>query len=161
MESVEVWMWTIAGLVIGIIVLTSAYVLLSKYTHNVEVNAVVENFQLVKASAENVCRGGRNAMETKVYTFPYIVNNITTKNSSNQVGEGRTFCITIKDEGEICEEFSLCNATMPVLDLTRKDSLFYLIQKAVGRGKKATVEFKVQKVGIQDVDIAWKHVYAD
>lgn len=153
-------MWTIAGLVIGVIVLSSAYIMLSKYTHNAEVNGAIESFELLTSSADSICKARLGAQETKVYSFPSVVKGMHIS-SVSQGESSNTICMEIRDEGEICDDINLCNVTMPLMDLTRTDSLFYMIQKAIGKGARASVEFTIKKTDINNLNITWQHVYTD
>ncbi len=159
MESVEVWMWIIAGLIIGGIVFSGAYVFLSRYMAQQEVSQARESFNRLKYSVNTVCIGGSLDKEVDQYIFPYNVEKIYVIDEEGIEGEGNQLCMRIKDEESSCAKINLCTLKMSTLDLGEKTSIFYLIQKALGKKMVANIEFSIEKHDVKNIDINWTRKY--
>ena len=62
-ESVEVWMWVIAGLIIGTIVFGGSYMLFSHWIENNELKETKVNFELLTQSIVKTCNQGTDKLE--------------------------------------------------------------------------------------------------
>lgn len=165
-ESVEVWMWLIAGLVIGSLIFLSGYTLLSQWIKSNEINQVHRSYDSLKASIINTCAIGTDMQEIKSYVFPKRVNNITILNESNDaLGYGTSLCMDVSEEGLYCERLdkkpNSCYVPlfMKNISFDRKDSLFYIVQKALGKAKASKIEFTITKYGRSNITINWSEVY--
>jgi len=152
MESVEVWMWVIAGLIISALILVGGFNMLIKFTQSNHVSTAQDNLILLKSNVDSVCIGGRNSQEIKSYIFPYIVNNITSVHSTFL--KRSKLCMEIDKEGRFCHDIDTCNISMPTLDLTREDTLFYKVRKALGSGEATKIEFTIKKTGSKRINIS-------
>jgi len=151
MESVEVWMWVIAGLIIAALILTGGFNMLIKFTKSTHVSTAQDNLILLKSNIDSVCIGGRNSQEIKSYILPYIVNNMSTEpKTTNALSK---ICLEIDTEGRFCHEIETCNVSMNLLDLTREDTLFYKVRKALGSGEATKIEFTIKKTGSKRINI--------
>ena len=133
-ESVEVWMWIIAGMVIGAIIFGSGYTMLAKCIRGNEVKLAQENYSLLRSSVVNVCALGFQRQEVKRFIFPTIVNNISVQNkSTEETGSGNLLCISIENEGEFCDKINEdpynCHNTinMKTIDFKSEKNLFGVI----------------------------------
>ncbi|MBN2422366.1 hypothetical protein JXB41_04000 [Candidatus Woesearchaeota archaeon] len=169
MESVEVWMWLIAGLIIGSLIFVSGYTLLSNWIRNNEVNDAMNSYSLLKSSIINVCSLGIERQEIESYIFPRIVNNITIENETDY-GEGHVFCIDISGEPLYCEEIdeepNSCKhiIIMDTVSFDNEKSLFSVVQKALGENKAVKLKFNINKRFNDDqnrteIDISWKEEF--
>ena len=167
-ESVEVWMWLIAGMIIGSLIFVSGYSLLSHWIHNNEVNQATQNFGLLKSSIINVCSIGYGKQEIKSYVFPRSVNNITIKDEYDNYGEGHILCLDMKNEPLQCSELdekpNSCkyNVTMDSLSFNEQKTLFSTIQKALGEEQASKIEFTISKEkvnGKYKIKISWKEKF--
>ncbi len=159
METVEVWMWIIAGLLIGAIIFGTAYSLMAHHMKSQEKLQAAEGFNQLYELMNTVCLSGIDAMETRQIIFPYSVERIYIKGNNDLEEEGKTLCYKFKDSDEACKELKLCNAKMRTISLTEKTNLFYMVQKALGAKSVANIEFKVEKSGIKDLNVTWKRKY--
>lgn len=159
MESVEVWMWIIAGLLIGALIFTGAYSLLSRYMKHQEINQAHESFNRLKYSINTVCIGGLYTKDTQEFIFPYSVERIFVRNNEGLEGKGKQICIKMYNSETECSRIRLCNLSMSTLDLGERTSIFYLIQKALGKKMVANIEFSVYKEEPTMVQINWTRKY--
>jgi len=157
MESVEVWMWIIAGLLISGLILVGGFNMISKYISSTQLTLAQDNLVLLKGNIENVCIGGRNSQEIKTYVLPYIVSNVSAINSTKT--RPSKICLAIPGEGDFCHDLRTCNTTMDLLDISKKDSLYYKIRRALKGGEATNVEFTIKKVGRDKVNITAKEIY--
>jgi len=157
MESVEVWMWIIAGLLISGLILVGGFNMISKYIASTQLTLAQDNLVLLKGNIENVCIGGRNSQEIKSYVIPYIVSNISSDVST--ATKPSRVCMAVPGEGEFCHEIRTCNTTLEFFDLSRKDTLFYKIRRALKGGEATNVEFTIKKLGRARVNITAQEVY--
>ena len=73
-------------------------------------------------------------------------------------GFGNELCIEIQGELPFCEQTQICTVNMKSVDLQREKSVFYLIQKAMGKKQPANIRFSVSKVNKTELDITWQQV---
>ncbi|MBD3203075.1 hypothetical protein GF327_02175 [Candidatus Woesearchaeota archaeon] len=170
-ESVEVWMWLIAGLIIGSLIFVSGYTLLSNWVHNNEVNQAMNSYSLLKASISNVCAIGRERQEIESFVFPRIVQNISVKNeTSGEYGKGHSLCMYLEER--ICEELDKepfnCKPaiSMNTIYFNEDESLFTVVRKATGEKMAAKVKFSINKAydSIEKEDkitITWKEEFLE
>ncbi len=152
MESVEVWMWLIAGLIIGSLIFVSGYTLLSHWIHNNEVNTALESFSLLKSSIQNVCSIGAERQEIESYVFPRIVHNITISDADYTMFEdGSALCMDMEGEPLHCDEMdrepNTCRhpITMENITFESDKGLFATLQKALGENKAVKLRFTISK----------------
>ncbi len=159
METVEVWMWIVAGILIGSIIFATAYSLMANHVKKQELLQASQGYNQLYELINTVCLSGIDAMETQRIIFPYIVERIWIEDETGKEEEGKRLCYKIKDKNEFCQELKLCSAKMRTISFTEKTNLFYLIQKALGKKEVANIEFKVQKSGLNSINITWKRRY--
>jgi hypothetical protein len=162
MESIEVWMWLIAGLVIGSLIFVSGYTLLSHWVSTNERTLAQKSFSSLKDSVLNVCSVGTDRQEIASFVFPRMVNNLSVANKSDSTyGWGNYLCMDTADAGEYCEQLNkepnncFIPMKMDTLSLVKKTSLFYVIQKALGEAKSAKIKFMITKSGRSNISINW------
>lgn len=155
-------MWIIAGLVIGSIIFVSGYTLLSHWVVSNEINQAHSSFSSLRTTILSVCSIGTDMQEIKTLVFPRVVRNISVYDKVNSViGTGNSLCIEIEDQGLFCEDLNrepnTCRIplTMDTISFDRKDSLFYIVQKAMGRTRASQIEFTVTKSSRDSVTISW------
>jgi len=157
MESVEVWMWIIAGLLISGLILVGGFNMISKYIASNQLTLAQDNLVLLKGNIENVCIGGRNSQEIKSYVLPYIVSNVSATNATKtRLSE---ICLSIPGEGKFCHDIRTCNTTMRALDMSKKDSFYFKIRRALKGGEATNVEFTIKKTGRDRINISAKEIY--
>ena len=159
METVEVWMWIIAGLLIGGIIFGTSYSLMSQHVKSQERLQAAESFNQLYELMNTVCLSGINALETRQIIFPYSVERVYIKDDNGMEEKGQILCYKFKDSDAVCKRLDLCSAKMSSIGLTEKTSLFYMIQKALGSKYVANIEFKVEKSGLKDLNVTWKRRY--
>ena len=158
MESVEVWMWLIAGIMLGGIIFVTAFIFLGHYTHNVEVSQAQDSFAMLKTTVDNACLGGMYNQEIDTFVFPYVLEKIYAQDEHEIKGSGNELCIEIQGELPYCEQTQICTVNMKSVDIQREKSVFYLIQKAMGKRQPANIRFTVSKVNKTELNITWKQV---
>ena len=152
-------MWIIAGLLIGVIMFSGAYSFLSRYMAQQEVSQARESFNRLKYSISTVCIGGTMDREVSTYIFPYSVEKIYVFSQEGTEGEGNEICMKIKDEDSSCAEIKLCSLKMSTIELSEKTSVFYLIQKALGKKLVANIEFSIAKKDARNIELTWERKY--
>ena len=166
LESMEVWMWLIAGLILGGLIFSGGFYLLANWIHNKEVNLASDSYYMLKSSILNVCRIGLERQETEKYVFPRIVKNITISNGTDY-GQGHILCMDIKDEKLNCEDLGdECSYLiyMDSVSFENKESLFYVIKKATGQSQAVRLRFRLDKSLNEiskepEIHIAWDEEY--
>jgi len=157
MESVEIWMWVIAGLLFTGILLAGAYKFMSNYTRNADVKTAQESFAKMTTMADRVCAGGISASEEREIIFPYIVKNISMSGTGEFSDE---ICMTLGDEKPSCYIFDYCNASLTPksIDLTQKTDFFRMIQTAISGAPVASFRVKAKKVDYRNVTISLQRI---
>jgi hypothetical protein len=159
MESIEIWMWIIAGLLLGGLIFTGAYTFFSRYIAQQEKSQAYDSFEHLQLSIGNVCLGGSMDKFSGSFVFPYSVEKIYVADDSGVEGKGSNLCIKVQDEDERCLKIGICSASMKTLDLSEKTSVFYMIQKALGKKMAANIEFSISKTSVRDIEINWTRKY--
>src|SRR3972149_2645280 len=103
MESIEQWMWFVAGILMTAIIVVSAFSLLSNHIKATEISQAKDSFSILAANVQEVCLQGKNFEMTKTLTFPNTVETIRADS-----GETRELCMKIKEESESCQEIGHC-----------------------------------------------------
>ena len=155
MESVEVWMWAIAGLIIAGIVFIGGFKLIQNYVDNVEESQLSNSFNLLYSSATNVCYGGSNSREVKNLKFPYITKKIYAQDKAGFEEYGTELCYITKD-AKNCADIELCNLSMSTLNLDEDTGVLYNIQKFLGKKRVAQIKFDIERVSYGEVKIDWE-----
>jgi hypothetical protein len=159
MESIEIWMWIIAGLLLGGLIFTGSYTFFSRYMAQQEKSQAYDSFERLKLSVGNVCLGGSMDRYSGQFVFPYSVEKISVADDLGAEGAGGNICIKVKDEDERCLKIGLCTASMKTLDLSEKTSVFYMIQKALGKKMAANIEFSISKTSVREIELNWTRKY--
>jgi hypothetical protein len=156
MESVEVWMWLVAGVILGGIIFVSAFVFIGNYTSNMEYNQAQDSYNLLKDTINKVCQGGPYSQEVVSYVFPRVVNLVYSEDDNGIKGSGSNLCIHVQKDAPHCQKLQSCSITMQSINLQQKQSVLYFVQKALGKKKPTKIKFTVAKVGKSDINITWK-----
>ncbi|MEM3370520.1 MAG: hypothetical protein QW471_02390 [Candidatus Woesearchaeota archaeon] len=159
MESVEIWMWIVAGLLLGGLLFGGAYTFFSRYLAQQEKNQAFENFEDLELSVSRVCLGGSYDKISKNYILPFSVEKLYVADEDGSEGSGNQLCLKLKEEDAHCLSIKLCSASMQAIDLSERTGLFYLIQKALGKKMVANIRFTIYKMGPRDVVINWTREY--
>lgn len=155
MESVEVWMWVIAGLVIGIIVFTAGYSFITRYMINVEKGQAADALTMLSQKIQNTCQSSLYSRESKNIIFPHIVQRVYVRTKDMDEGMGDYVCIDVQNELPECNELK-CAVTMNTINTASQTTTFYLIQKALGRSKASNIKFDISNTGSEQVSVDWK-----
>ena len=153
MESVEVWMWVIAGMVLGGIVFVGGFKLLGNYVHSTELSQAKESMNLLYGMTNNVCFGGRGEREVKSLVFPALVQRIWVQDDYAVEGKGKFLCYLLKDDGPACLDLKACDVEMDSISLVEKKSVFSAISKFLGKKKYHRFRFSVNKLDFDNVAI--------
>ncbi|MFH0876110.1 MAG: hypothetical protein V1859_09310 [archaeon] len=151
-ESVEVWMWLVAGLVIGGLIFVSGYTLLSQWFHTKDIDKAMQNYAQLRDSLVTVCKVGSEHQEIKRFEFPRIVTNISIIDKpKNLIGQGSTLCMEIEGEDILCTQIDkepyTCKLPliMKTFDTQKKKGLFAMIDRALGDSQVSKIEFSISK----------------
>ncbi|MBW2971145.1 hypothetical protein KY320_03220 [Candidatus Woesearchaeota archaeon] len=161
MESVEVWMWLIAGILLASIIFVTAFSLIAKYTANMEVSQADDSFQILQTTINNVCQGGPENQEINSLVFPYRMQQLFVQDEHEIKGTGNELCLEISGLPVRCEQLARCSAQMNSIDLEREISVFYLMDKALGKKAPAKIRFTVSKITADTVQILWQQVVSE
>ncbi|MFH1398713.1 MAG: hypothetical protein ABIG95_01220 [Candidatus Woesearchaeota archaeon] len=156
MESVEVWMWLIAGVILGGIIFTSAFVFLTKNAYSMEVRQADESFDSLKSAIDLACMGGQFHQDIATYVFPTMTNKVYIRDQNNIKGEGDYLCIQVASEQPRCEQFAVCTAKMQTVDMQQKTGAFYFIQKTMGRTQPTKLRFTISKAEKGKLSVTWE-----
>jgi hypothetical protein len=160
MESVEVWMWMIAGLILGGLVMVGSYELLSYYTYHTEVNQAQSEFTKLTTTIDRVCLSGIGTSDVNEYVYPYSVANITVE---NETGYNKEICISMKKDIPYCYKIRTCmvNVSQGNIHFNDTKGFFYLVQKMQGKAKAGKFRIGVYKTGFGNVTMNWTRILAD
>ena len=159
MESVEVWMWLIAGIMVGSMIFVGAYQMIANYTRNLELKDAQDSFSMLRTSMDIVCNQAVGSTEAKDYLLPLTVEKLYVTDNELTEGVGSKICLDVKGANAYCAKL-LCRTTMSTLATSQKDSIFYFIQKALGQKKPIAARFLVSKSGLSTVNASWTMSYA-
>ena len=155
MESIEVWMWIIAGMIMAGLVFMGGFSLLSKYIYNTEKETTNNNFEALYSSINSVCFGGTYTREFKSYTFPFTVKKIYVEDSAGIEMFGKNLCFEYREESPICMTVKNCNVDMNSVYLEQKSGLFYHVQRSLGKKGAAKIHFNITKTKLGLVNVPW------
>jgi hypothetical protein len=155
MESVETWMWLIAGIIIGSLMFVGGYKLLVKYVDNTEKSAVQDSFNMLSSTIASVCTGGSNNREVKSLAFPFSVDKIYVRDEEGLENYGKELCYDFTEK-ENCVSTGACSVTMNTINLQQKTGVFYNIQKFLGRKDVAKIRFTIKKEKAGEITADWK-----
>ncbi len=161
METVEVWMWIIAGLLITSMILASSFSLVGRHLRSQARLDCADQFTKLYNMIGTQCIGGVGSSETKEFIIPFLMQKIYVKNESNAEGYGDILCYKIDNELPFCRKIKGCDVTMNTLGLSYEEGgLFSNIVRTLGRGKVSTVSFTVSKVSFYDVNVTWQREFS-
>src|SRR3989344_2916369 len=151
MESIEQWMWFIAGILITSILVVITFSLLSNHAEGLENGQARESFNLLTEYVQEVCMQGKNFKTTKNLIFPQIVKTIRYDSSLDSI------CMTIQDQDEDCKKISVCDVTFnpPQISLIEETSFYGMIQKAIGKRDFADIKFEIIKDDYKTITVNW------
>jgi hypothetical protein len=155
MESVETWMWIIAGIIIGSLVFVGGYKMLVKYVEHTEESTVQDSFNLMSTTMKSVCSGGSNNREVKSLVFPFSVSKIYVRDEDGLENYGKELCYDFTEK-ENCIVPSTCAITMNTINLQQKTGVFYNVQKFLGRKDVAKIRLTVIKEKAGEITADWK-----
>lgn len=156
MESVEVWMWVIAGLLVGVIVLASGFLFLSKYIESAQINQAEKSASALANVADTVCLAGKNTKQTRNFYFPYIVRQIYLFDEEKNIkGRGKSLFIEFYNNKDFTIELE-CSSQMKTISLDKESDFFYMIQDYLGENKVANVKFSITNLGDKRLNISWE-----
>lgn len=156
MESVEVWMWVIAGLILGGIVFVGGFKLLGNYVHSTEVSIAAESSTLLYTMVNNVCFGGRGEREVKSLVFPSMVERIYVEDEFGVQGEGKLLCYDLENDEPTCLDLKACGITMDTISMAEEKTIFSAVAKFLGKKNYQRFRFSVNKEDFDDVSVTWK-----
>ena len=160
MESVEVWMWVVAGLVIGSIVFSGGYIFLADYLQSSQINQAQKNFNSLVNSINFICSSGTGATDSKDIVFPFFVDKIFVRDETTNIeGNGRQVCIQLKNKGPECVSIDICKVNMGTIKVEEKTSIFNYIQEGLGKRNVADIKFNIQKESADNIKVEWKRQY--
>ncbi|MBN1157268.1 hypothetical protein JXA85_06615 [Candidatus Woesearchaeota archaeon] len=154
MESVETWMWIIAGILIGSLVFVGGYKMLVKYVEHTEISTVQDSFNKMSTMMKSVCSGGSYNREVKSLAFPFSVSKIYVRDEDGLENYGRELCYDFTEK-ENCVVPSTCFVTMNTINLQQKTGIFYNVQKFLGKKDVARIRITVTKEKAGELTAVW------
>ncbi|MEK6968595.1 MAG: hypothetical protein AABX51_08270 [Nanoarchaeota archaeon] len=157
MESVEVWMWVIAGLLIGSIMFVAGSSLLARYLNSQDIGIARSNFNQIAEISKKICRLGIYSEETMTLRIPSVASKIAVVDKDLIEGQGNDICLWIRNQaGSQCEKIDTCETKMNSVVFEADQTPFYMIQRLTGAKQPAVITFKITKTGFDAVQITWK-----
>src|SRR3989344_7955876 len=157
MESVEVWMWVIAGLLIGSIMFVAGSSLLARYLHSQDIGLARSNFNQLSETTKKVCRLGIYSEETMTLRFSSAASKVAVVDKDLIEGEGSELCLWIKNqEGAQCEKVDTCITKMNSVVFEGDQSPQNILQRLIGSKQTSILTFKITKTGFDTMQITWK-----
>lgn len=163
--TVDVWMWIVAGIIAGLLILTLAYSYSLQMTNTVTEQSVLEQYDELYTQTNELCwsyLGNKKEYEmvlNKNIQGVYLTSDKYAEYNNTQfvdyilsenVSSGNFLCIKIKNKRTICKQFN-CNATMPFLGAVPTEfSLTSLINNIKGNPEsfKYNLRLKRDNAGI-------------
>ncbi|NIA04284.1 MAG: hypothetical protein GWP09_02950 [Nitrospiraceae bacterium] len=159
METVEVWMWIIAGMVIASFILASSFTIVGKHLHNEEIMDCSTKFESLYNLLGTTCVGGEGSVQSEQIVIPFAMQKLYVKNESNVEGYGNILCYKVEGKLPFCKKLSYCKINMSTISLGEKTGLFSMISKTLGSNHVATIEFTVSKVSGDILNVSWRRIY--
>ncbi len=157
MESLEVWMWVIAGLLIGIILFIAGSSLLGRYLHSQDIGLSRSNFGQLADTVKKICRLGVYSEETVRLRFPSSADKIAVVDADKIEGEGKQLCLWIRgQEGVQCIDTDLCVTKMNTVVFEDDVTTQSLLQRITKGTEPSVFTFSVAKSSFDTVAISWK-----
>jgi hypothetical protein len=139
LKGITVWIWIIAGLIVGLILFTIFVQFISYIMRAREVESAKSTFQELANDARNICQtiaGAGSSKLEKTYVFPDAVSDVYSVTSVSKSAEiqsearsyGRYLCMKIYEES-VCENIQ-CDVEMS--NIKNIPSLTTTINKILG-----------------------------
>ncbi len=150
MESIEVWMWVIAGLLATGLILIVALTMISSYVTSIEKSEAKNTFSTINSHLNQACASGRNYQESFMTSFPSIVRYF------NQSGPNK-LCFSFSDQEEepYCNSLERCSIIMnpPSIDIGKPTSFFGFFQKALGSRQSYKFKAHILKTDYTTIEL--------
>ncbi|MBI4439200.1 hypothetical protein HY640_04670 [Candidatus Woesearchaeota archaeon] len=159
MESVEVWMWVIAGVMIAGLILVGSYQFLSKYFYNADFESSRSELDRLVLSLNHVCSSGLGSKESLRLKLSDKVSRVFVRNSEGVEGSGRFVCMGFGSEG-YCSEVRVCEASMRGIELEQKSSVLDFVYRTFGSRKSADFDFAIKKSELRKLSLEWQRAYS-
>ena len=138
MESVENWMWIIAGIIIAMILFGGIFRMFINHSVSQEIDTAHKEFQMLKSKIDLVCIGGRDNYEYVSLVFPWVVSKIYV---SDPLG--------VEDVAEnyedVCYDIDVCTVNMKTFQQDTQDTIAFQLQRALKIKRPPTIIFELQK----------------
>ncbi|MFH1591525.1 MAG: hypothetical protein ABIC95_06385 [archaeon] len=154
-ESVEVWMWVIAGMVIGSLIFVGGFKLLTNYVQSAESNQANENVNMLYSMITQVCFGGRGEREIDSLRFPSMIEKIYIEDEEGIENLGKNLCYDPVDDTPNCMDLKACTVMMNSISTKEKRGVFYAVEKFLGKRRPQQFRFRVQKKSVDVVEVNW------
>ncbi|MCK4729955.1 MAG: hypothetical protein KAT28_01410 [Candidatus Aenigmarchaeota archaeon] len=163
--TVDVWIWIVAGIIAGLLILTLAYSYSLQMINTTIEQNVLEQYDELYTQTNELCwsylgnQKEYNLILNKNILGIYLTSNQYLEYNGSQlidyileenVSSGNFLCIKIKNKKIICKQFD-CNATMPFLGAVPIEfSLKSLINQIKGNPEsfEYNLVLKRDKVGV-------------
>ncbi len=157
METIEVIMWTTAGMIVAGIILGGAYQFMSSYFYNSDVHhSLLESKKLMDA-IDNSCVGSIGNSATLEVSYPLIAEKLYV--TGDFEGKGNMLCMVISGEKETCEKTRYCTVSMDSVEFLKKSDIHYFLSRVNGKERSAKLLFNVKKTGNNEANVSWSFTY--
>jgi len=146
-KGISVWIWVIAGIIVGIILFTVFIQLLVYTTNAKEVQIAKMTFDELVYDVNSFCGTFGIAKTTKTFTFPDIVSRVYATNESkiqsfiNGRSYGKILCMNATTEF-LCQNVR-CDVELS--DIGVKNTLTTLVNKILGGFQSIDYQLNIQK----------------
>ncbi|MBD3203367.1 hypothetical protein GF327_03675 [Candidatus Woesearchaeota archaeon] len=161
-ESVEQWMWIIAGLAIATLIIIGGYSIISQLVADKQLKETMDTFNNLKNRIQDLCYRNKKSQEIHYMKISDIVKEISVRNSTTmRTGNGTMLCIEIEDKNRECQQLKNCVYDLVPIRFQKQQNIFSTIQKALGSSRSAKIAVLITKGTFDKVFVTWTEVFSE
>ena len=161
------WLYVIGGILIGILVFTIAYHLISVSIAQAQKQTAISNFNTLHSDLETVClQEINNSMILKlkipnvvrvIYVTDNTINPLSTvvdRIKNEETNKDRNLCMQLQDEQTLRCKRLTCNVTMPYMGpLPESMDIKLFVKKILGQAPVKEYELVLKKSFSDEVEV--------
>jgi hypothetical protein len=162
----EAWLYTVGGIIIGMIVFTIGYQLVTSSINQLQTQSFISDFGSFETDINSLCLQERGTTVGYDFTVPYNVRVIyatddtekpllavTDRIKNMEMSSGSSLCFQFKEEQDLrCTQLE-CEVSIPYLGaLETYNDLQMMVNKILGKPLSKTYEIEIER-GIDSVAI--------
>lgn len=150
MESLEIWMWVVAGFVALAIIIPVFFNLITASIKNQEANNALESLDRLSQQIKSACNSGFFSQTQMTLSFPFSLRSLYTVNNIN--GNDSEICINFIDNknNPYCNEIRDCIVSFDKINPEIDSRAYFLYSKLFNKQISYYYTFNITKRNYYD-----------